>query len=177
MSKKLTPFPFKTIGLLVILLGLLGIRCSSPSAGTPAPDFQSKLMDGSDFNLKQLRGNYVLLDFWASWCGPCRKDFPHMAALNEDFKDATFEDASGFKIVSVALEKNDKPLEELITKYNLNWKYHIKEVTKFVRFSDIASKYNVTDIPSKFLIDPNGNLVGQFSEVSEIRSYLLPKRK
>lgn len=66
------------------------------------------LADGDSFALSQLRGRYVLLDFWGSWCGPCRKESPELTALYKETKDKTYINASGFDIVSVAIETKKK---------------------------------------------------------------------
>jgi len=71
-------------------------RNSNMDADTLAPEIDTELVDGTPFKLSDLRGEYVLLDFWGSWCPPCRKENPHLVKLHEDFSDKTFKDANGF---------------------------------------------------------------------------------
>lgn len=134
--------------------------------GNSAPDFDATLIDGNPFSLSDLRGKYVLLDFWGSWCPPCRKDNPNLVSLYEQFN------SRGFEIVSIALEKNDKTWKKAIAKDGLIWPYHILRTSRLVATDVVALKYQVTDLPSKFLIDPKGEIVGVNLSKSEITNLL-----
>ncbi len=136
---------------------------NSANSGEQAPNITTVLTDDSHFSLEDLKGNYVLLDFWGSWCGPCRRENPYVVALHNKFKDQEFKDADGFKVVTVALEKNGKTWRKAAENDGFNWKYQIVEQVKFVALSPIARKYGVTDLPTKFLINPKGELVGKVS--------------
>jgi len=139
---------------------------------TSESDFTAELIDGSTFSLKDLRGNYVLLDFWGSWCPPCRRDNPNLVKLYKEFNNQTFKNAEGFEIVTIALEKNDKYWQKAATKDGFNWKYQIVEISKIVMLSSLAQKYGVKDIPTKFLIGPEGNIIGANQSYDELRSFL-----
>ena len=131
-------------------------KLSAAEKGDMAPDFEATLVDGTPFKLSDLRGQYVLLDFWGSWCPPCIQESPDLVKLHHKHSDKV-------TIVSVALEKNQKTWEKITTKYGYTWRNQIVQENKFVMLSDIARKYGVSEIPSKFLISPEGTLLGAYS--------------
>ena len=147
------------------------IKPPGSSIGEKAPQFSGTLINGEPFSLSDLRGQYVLIDFWGSWCAPCRKDFPHLRNMYSKFKDQAFQDASGFEIVSIALEKSDKQTRKIIEREELNWPYHIIDVRRAVLMSPYALKYGVSEVPTKILINPDGEIMGfnlSFEEMARI---------
>lgn len=139
--------------------------------GDAAPAINEKLMNGNDFSLSDLKGEYVVISFWGSWCGPCLVENPKLVAMHEDFSSRRFSDADGFKILSIAIEKSAKRTAALIEKFKLSWSYHIIQESRFVMKAPLALKYNVTELPTKFLIGPDGNIIGRMT-LDEIRTYL-----
>lgn len=174
----------KIIGNLffgLVVVGIMGYFVFSKSGGNvpkgePAPDFEAELIDGSTFTLSQLRGSYVILDFWGSWCRPCRVENPHLASLYNKYQGKSFSDAAGLEVVTVAMEKENGAWERAAEKDGFTWKYQIVEKTMFVTLSDLARKYSVTEIPAKFLIDPQGNLRSE-SSLTLMDTYLAGKVK
>ena len=156
-----------TYVLIFIILAYLAYRIimakNGANSGELAPDITSNLVDGSEFALSDLKGNYILIDFWGSWCAPCRRENPMLVALHNKYKGTQFKDAEGFEVVTVALEKNDKTWRNAAEKDGFNWKYQIVEQAKFVALSSVARNYGVTDLPTKFLINPKGELIGKTS--------------
>jgi len=150
--------------ILLIVIAFFGYQqfFSSPEVehGIAAPAIQTHLVTGEAFALEDLKGQYVLLDFWASWCGPCIKDSPKIVSLYEKYQGKSFEGAESFEVVTVALERKENASLRAAQRFGFSWKYQIEEVVKFVRFSDIASAYDVTEIPTKFLINPAGEIIG-----------------
>ena len=137
--------------------------------GEIAPNFKTELLSGEAFELKQLNGSYVLLDFWGTWCGPCLKEIPELKALHDKFAP------QGLEVVSVALEYGEKTdrLEKAISRKGLNWKYHLVDPIKGKIFdASIATKlYGVREIPTKYLINPDGFIIGvnlSYEEMSKI---------
>ena len=148
--------------LLMLIISISAFsNCSAPTQGAMAPDIEAKLIDGTDFKLSELKGNYVILDYWGSWCGPCRHESPKLVALYNKYKSKKFTDAENLLIVSIALEKSDNNWKAFAEKMGFNWKHQIVHISKFVRFSNLAQKYSVTDLPAKFLISPKGELLSQ----------------
>lgn len=140
--------------------------------GEQAPDFTATTINGSQFALSDLRGKYVLLSFWGSWCGPCIKENPNLKQLYDAFGGRSLVGAEGFEIVSIALEKSDRQTLRIIEKSNLNWPYHVIDVTRFVMMSEYAQLYGVKELPSKFFIDPEGNIIQRDMSIADIRQYL-----
>ena len=164
----------KLITLIFVLLVLVYFFYFIPSnsKGNQAPNFSAELVDGSAFELNDLRGQYVLLDFWGSWCPPCRKDNPNLVNLHKNFHGKKFKDASDFDIVTVALEKDDRRWKKAVEKDGFTWDYQIVKKAKLVLSHPLAILYKVKDVPAKFLIDPDGEIVGVNMKAEEIAAYL-----
>ncbi len=159
--------------LILIILGYAGYyfyKKPKYANGEKAPQFSATLMDGSSFELKELEGSYVLLDFWGSWCGPCRKENPELVKLYNEFKDASFDGAGGFEMVSIAVETNEKRWKSAIEKDGLTWRYHIAQLDRFK--SPIVSQYGVKEIPTKYLLNQKGEIIGVNLSTLEIAELL-----
>ena len=162
---------------VVAMIYFLLFRSPEGKNGDKAPNFKAELIDGSQFELNNLKGRYVLLDFWGSWCPPCRRDNPNLVKLYRSFKDSEFKDASGFEILTVALEKNKQRWKKASEKDGFSWPYQIVTISKVVLLSPIALKYNVSNVPSKFLISPEGNIISVNEKYEAIDDFLRSKLK
>lgn len=171
-------FVNKILNVLLVIIALAYIinyfyRQPKYETGEKALDFTSELINGESFSLSQLRGSYILLDFWGSWCGPCRKENSSLVSLYNELKGHKFKAARSFEIVSVGIETKRNSWENAIRKDQLIWPYHIGEMERFS--GKIAKMYGVREIPTKYLINPEGVIVSVNADISEIRSYLLEK--
>jgi len=120
--------------------------------GYAAPDFASKDVNGKPVKLSDFKGKYVLVDFWASWCVPCRRENPNVVKAYQKYKD------KNFTIISISLDKSKDAWLKAIETDNLTW----TNVCDFNEFGgDAAIKYNVKAIPTNFLIDPQGKIIGK----------------
>jgi thiol-disulfide isomerase/thioredoxin len=167
----------KILLALIILFGLFlaynyFLKPPSFDRGESAPIISNTLISGEDFNLSQLKGKYVLIDFWGSWCGPCRKEIPELRNLYRDFHGKKYKNADDFVILSIALEKSDKYTKQLIESEELIWPHHIIDVSPIVMMSSIAQQYEVKELPTKFLLNPMGEFMGTDLSFEEMRRIL-----
>lgn len=118
--------------------------------GSKAATFKMKDMNGKEVDLASFKGKYVLLDFWASWCVPCRKKNPGLIAVNNKFK------GSPFQIIGVSLDDKDDSWRKAIAEDKLDW-IHLRDGLNVK--NGIASMYGVQPIPENFLINPEGIII------------------
>ena len=121
--------------------------------GAQAPEIALTDVDGNIRKLSSLKGKVVLIDFWASWCGPCRKENPNVVAVYGKYKD------KGFEVFSVSLDKDKAAWLQAITKDNLSWPNHVSDL-KYWK-SEGAATYGVSSIPYTVLIDKKGKIVAK----------------
>lgn len=124
-----------------------------PDIGEEAPDIQLTDPDGNVIALSSLEGQIVLLDFWASWCGPCRRENPNVVKTYNEYKD------QGFTVYSVSLDNNRQKWLGAIEKDGLTWNSHVSDLRGWK--SAGAALYGVKSIPSTFLLDREGVIIAK----------------
>ncbi len=138
-------------------------KLKTVDVGRKAPDFAAMSPDGKKISMTQAAGRATIIDFWASWCGPCRKENPKMVALYKEFQP------KGLNIIGVSLDKDAGKWKEAIAKDGLEW----TQVSNLLEWDDpIARKYGVEAIPATFLLNQYGVVVGKNLQGEKLRKKL-----
>jgi len=127
-------------------------KWSKLKIGMTAPDFEQNDSTGSPLKLSDLRGKYVLVDFWASWCGPCRAENPNIVEAYQKYKN------SGFDILGVSLDTSKDKWLAAIEADNLTWN-HVSDLNGWE--NEVSTGYGIQAIPYSLLIDPEGKIIGK----------------
>jgi len=153
----------------VLTSGLMMAGCSPTSAqgvevGNLAPDFQLQNLDGQTVSLGNLQGKPVLINFWATWCPPCRSEMPYIQEIYEAWADKELV------VLAINIGESSSKAEEFRQSYNLSFTVLLD--TK----QDVAQRYNITGIPTTFFIDKDGiiqdKVIGAFQNKTQIENRL-----
>ena len=132
----------------IIFTGLLTLLVASNSHGVglkeSAPDFTLKSLGGGNLRLEEYRGQVVLINFWASWCGPCRQEMPLLDRLHHRYED------TGFAVLGVNVEGELEPAQEIVDKINVTFPILIDDGQK------VSEMYNLQAMPSTVVVDRDG---------------------
>ena len=138
-------------------------KAKSTAIGQKAPSIKIKAIDGEEVSLAALKGQYVLIEFWASWCKPCRIANPNLVDLYKKFRHANFE------ILGISLDHDEAAWKKAITEDKLEW-LQVSELKGWE--STINQRYFIAAIPSNILIDDKGIIVAKDLNAEEVAVYL-----
>ena len=158
MRMKLMFAFFLLSGIVSQVNGGNGVKTGT-NIGDKAPEISAQSIDGKLVSLSSLKGKTVLIDFWASWCPPCRMENPNIVEAYRKYKDSQFQTGDGFTIFSISLDNNKKAWQKAILTDNLSWENHVSDLQGWD--SAPASLYGVKSIPMNFLINADGIIVAK----------------
>jgi thiol-disulfide isomerase/thioredoxin len=140
----------RTRTLLLIASFMLGaaLFCQAQGAGITPPDFTVTDITGAEHTLSKLKGSVVLLDFWATWCPPCRVEVPHLIDIQKRFGDRKFV------LISISLDRDLEAARRFVKDKGMDWVHVIDRQAA----RELAEKYEVSFIPSTFVIDRGGKI-------------------
>lgn len=121
-------------------------------AGKQAPEIKAKTIDDKEFSLEKLKGKVVLVDFWGTWCPPCREELPHLREAYKKFHD------KGFEILSIALRDSPETIKAFAKENEMVWTHITDEEFKY------ANDFQIQVVPTPFLLDHTGKIVLRGSE-------------
>ncbi|MCQ2966807.1 MAG: TlpA family protein disulfide reductase [Alphaproteobacteria bacterium] len=148
------------VSLFIAILPFLATaQTEGLEIGNIAPEFEAQGTGDFTIKLSDLKGKVVLIDFWASWCGPCRRENPNVMDAWSEFHNKSFSCGDGFEVFSVSLDQNKKQWLKAIDDDNLVWNYHVSDLKGW--YSEVASLYQVDEIPANFLIDKDGVIIAK----------------
>jgi thiol-disulfide isomerase/thioredoxin len=159
--------------ILILIACIASFTCQAQynntkiQVGQKAPELRFASPSGDTLSLTEInKKRVILLDFWASWCGPCRASSPAVVKMQKDYATKKFKSAKkGFTVVSVSLDKDKAAWEQAIKADHLDWPYHLSDLGFWG--SEAAKIYGTNYIPQCFLIDASGTILGKYNHVEE----------
>ena len=144
--------------------------------GDKAPEIDMPTLEGDSFNLSQLEGKVVLLNFWASWCAPCRKKAPDLLEIHDKYRNEDFDKGeTGFEIVCVSLDRNQMAWENGIKKDQIEEFIHIGDMNGWK--CELARTYSIKRLPTTVLINGEGEIVALDLSIRELKKKLKRMKK
>ena len=143
--------------------------------GDIAPELAYNNPTGNELKLSDLRDKLVLIDFWASWCGPCRRENPNLVDAYKKYTKIKFKNGNGFEIFSLSLDKKNNAWVKAINQDQLFWEYHVSDLGGWQ--SAGSQKYGISSIPSNVIINGKGIIIAKNLKGQALHRFLDSQKK
>jgi len=163
----------KIVAVLFLSACLSFTSGSITNIGDTSPEITLPNAEDELISLSSLQGDIVLVDFWASWCAPCKRKRPGIVNVYDEYKNSQFKNGEGFQIYSISLDKSKESWMNAIQEQNLNWPNHVSDLNGWE--SEAAKTFGIKSIPFNLLLDRNGTIIGRnysSEELSEVLASL-----
>lgn len=168
----------KTLRLTLLILlfsNFLIAQDLGTKIGDKAIDLSYNNPNGKKMSLSKIKDKLVLIDFWASWCGPCRRENPNLVDAYRKYNKTKFKDGNGFEIYSLSLDKNEDAWVKAINQDQLFWEYHVSDLGGWQ--SEGSNKYNIRSIPSNVLVNGKGIIIAKNLKGPALHRFLDSQKK
>jgi len=139
-------YVLNVVAITTALWAAVPAEARMPAVGSPAPDFTLRSSSGKNLKLSEFRGQVVMINFWATWCAPCREELPHLNRLHQQYRRA------GFVLLGVNIDDNPKAAQAMATHVKLGFP------VLFDTDKQVSKRYDVDAMPSTLIIDRDGKV-------------------